>query len=183
MKKVIPTRVVKYHGQLNSDRPLEMAQSLQTPRLESLGLHFEDLRVTYLRHLPPILLWLLEFCVQAWFPYTTRDLVQLENAPVAAMRRIPGPKRLPDTERLRALNPFSSQKRRLPCYRVKTFKLINFFVQLDILSFFSFRRNTSLRGHTCMLEKPLISITISQHSFPVREVNPWNRMLPKCNKK
>lgn len=119
---------------------------------------------------------LLEYCVQAWAPYTARDIEKMEKVQAAATRRVPGLKGLTYVERLRRLNLFSLERRRLRGDLIWTFKLIRGFAQLDPSSLFSFRRSTHLRGHPYMLEKPRVQTTIRQHSFAVRVVNPWNSL-------
>lgn len=118
----------------------------------------------------------LEYCVQAWSPYLLKDIKILEGVQRQATRMIWGMKGLSYKERLKALNLFSLERRRLRGDLIEVFKMTLHMSSSPITDLFVFRPHTGLRGHKYTLEKVRSKLAIRYNFFSNRVVNSWNRL-------
>jgi hypothetical protein len=120
----------------------------------------------------------LEYCVQAWAPYFTKDIEKLENVQKRALRMIPELSHLSYEEKLEKLNLFSLTKRRLRGDMIETFKIFQGLDNLDSEVFFS-RNFSKTRGHSYKLYKGPFKRQLRQNFYSQRIIEPWNRLPPE----
>jgi hypothetical protein len=120
----------------------------------------------------------LEYCVQAWAPYFTKDIEKLENVQKRALRMIPELSHLSYEEKLEKLNLFSLTKRRLRGDMIETFKIFQGLDNIDSEVFFS-RNFSKTRGHSYKLYKGPFKRQLRQNFYSQRIIEPWNRLPPE----
>ncbi len=117
----------------------------------------------------------LEYCVQAWCPYLKKDIICLEKVQRRATKLVPGLRELPYEDRLKRLQLYSLQRRRLRGDLIETFKILRGLEQLDSARFFQPQEGTT-RGHNFKLFKPRARLQVRQQTFSHRVVTPWNKL-------
>ena len=117
----------------------------------------------------------LEYCVQAWCPSLIKDKTLLEKVQRCFTRMFPSLRLMPYEKRLRELDLFSLERRRLRGNLIETFKILKGLVGTGE-HLFNLCRNTSLRGHSLKLEKMRASTSIRANFFSFRVVNAWNKL-------
>ena len=122
----------------------------------------------------------LEYCVQAWSPYFIKDMKLIESVQRRATRLVPSLKHFPYEERLKALDLYSMESRRLRGVIIETFKILKGFTKVDYTQFFTLAETSRTRGHPLKLLKPRARLGVRQHFFSHRVVDPWNRLSEKC---
>jgi len=115
-----------------------------------------------------------------WSPSTARDIDAVESVQRRFTKRLPTLKNLSYRERLKCLNIFSLELRRLHtdlfwCYKI-VFGLV--YVNLDDLFVFSPCQYT--RGHKFKLYKRQTNSCVRANFFSERVINCWNS-LPHTN--
>ena len=117
----------------------------------------------------------LEYCVQAWAPYYTKDIDKLERVQERALRMIPELKHLNYEEKLQNLNLFSLAKRRLRGDLIETFKIFQGLDNIPSNTFFTLA-NSNTRGHNYKLYKGPFKRQCRQHFYSQRVIDPWNKL-------
>ena len=120
----------------------------------------------------------LEYCVQAWSPYLRKDIQLLEKVQRLATRMIRGMKGMNYEDRLKALNLFSLERRRLRGDLIEVYKAVGSSDGNSIRQLFEFRQDRRLRGHNCTLSKTRNRLAVRQHFFTNRVINAWNSLPP-----
>ena len=157
-------------------------QCLAAAKKANKALH--QLRRTVISRDPKILVPLymafvrphLEYCVQAWAPYTVQDRNILEDPQRRFTRwfkRIRGYKY---EDRLKELGLFSMTRRRLRGDLIETFKIMKGFTDIEKDKFFKISDSRNLRGHSLKLAKKHSNLDIRLNFFTVRIINNWNRL-------
>ena len=118
----------------------------------------------------------LEYAVQAWCPYLVKDVNGLERVQRAATRMVPGLKRLPYTERLKRLDLFSLQRRRLRGDLILAFNIARGKVNLPADMFLHGSLRAGLRRDGHRLQQQFSRTQRRQKAFSARVVDPWNRL-------
>jgi hypothetical protein len=120
----------------------------------------------------------LEYAVQAWSPYLQKDIQLLEGVQRLATRMINGFSLMDYASRLRRLNLFSLERRRLRGDLITVFKVFNGEISLDPNDFFVPAIFPSTRGHQLKLFKPYVSTRRRAMCFSQRIVRNWNSLPP-----
>ena len=108
----------------------------------------------------------LEYCVQAWAPYYTKDIDKLEKVQKRALRMIPELNGLSYEEKLQHLNLFSLSKRRLRGDMIETFKIFQGIDNISSDIFFNLNKSNT-RGHAYKLYKGPFKRQCRQHFYIV----------------
>ena len=121
----------------------------------------------------------LEYAVQFWSPHYQKDIIKLEKIQKRATKMIPQLRHKTYEERLKALNLFSLEKRRLRGDMIQVFKLVKNIDNLNFEEIFDIDNNNRTRGHAFKLKyKNKFKTDLGKHFFSNRVIKPWNN-LPK----
>ena len=119
----------------------------------------------------------LEYCVQAWSPHFNKDINKLEQVQRRAVRMIKGIGNGDYQTKLRSLNLFSLDKRRLRGDLIETFKILTGLEKVDKEYFFSFSSSLGVtRGHKLKLAKPACRTDVRKFFFTNRIISTWNSL-------
>jgi len=118
----------------------------------------------------------LEYCTTAWSPHYVKDKELIERIQHRFTRMIPEIKDLPYTERLRRLNLWTLEGRRVRADLIEVFKMINGLTNVNFEAFFEFDTNCRTRGHARKLKKNRFNRDLRQHFFTERIINIWNNL-------
>ncbi|MGL5622948.1 RNA-directed DNA polymerase, partial [Cetobacterium sp.] len=121
----------------------------------------------------------LEYCVQAWSPYMRKDIAQLEKVQRLATKMIEGQRSKSYEQRLRDLNLYSLESRRLRGDLIETFKIVKGISGLSFEQFFSNVTDDRTRGHHCRLQRRHARLGIRANFFTHRVVPHWNKLSQK----
>ena len=115
----------------------------------------------------------LEYCVKAWSPYLNKDMAILEHIQRMATRWVTGLKGFPYFKRLKRLDLFGLERRRLRGDLIEVYKEVNH----SSTGRLELRNNRPLRGHNLELKKKHCRLDVPKGFFTHRVVNPWNVLL------
>ena len=119
----------------------------------------------------------LEYCVQAWRPYCKKDIEKLERVQKRAVRMIRNLKGTTYVEKLKELNLFSLEKRRLRGDLIETFKILKGINKVTPDRYF---RKCALtrehRSHSLKLTADNLRTNNRKYFFSQRVVENWNRL-------
>ncbi|KGL79756.1 hypothetical protein N309_06821, partial [Tinamus guttatus] len=118
----------------------------------------------------------LEYCVQFWAPQYKRDVELLERVQRRATRMIRGLKHLPYEERLRELDLFSLEKRRLRGDLIRVYKYLKGGSEEDAAGLFSVVATNRTRGKSHKLKHQKFHRNLGKNFLAVRVTEPWNRL-------
>ena len=118
----------------------------------------------------------LEYCVKFWSPCYKKDIAALERVQRRATRIIPGLKGMSYVDRLKELNLFSLEQRRLRGDLIQTFKILKGIDNVDPGDFFDLKKETRNRGHKWRLDKGAFRTENRRHFFTQRIVRVWNQL-------
>jgi ribonuclease P/MRP protein subunit RPP40 len=118
----------------------------------------------------------LEYCVQAWAPYYSKDINCLEQVQRLATRMMVGMKGKNYNERLQCLGLFSLQRRRARGDLIETYKILKGITKVDFRNLFELAPNRSTRGHGLKLQKSHARLNKRAKFFTNRVVNMWNKL-------
>jgi hypothetical protein len=118
----------------------------------------------------------LEYGVQAWSPYLSRDINHLENVQRQATRCVRGLRHLTYEARLTRMKLFSMRRRRLRGDLIEAFKIIKQIDKVDSEYFFQRSHTGNLRGNPYKLYKPRVLTRNRLFSFSIRVISPWNKL-------
>ncbi len=117
-----------------------------------------------------------QYAMEANAPTLRVDINQLERVQRPATRLVRGLRHVPYEERLRQLNLFSLERRRLRADLIRAFKLFKGEVGLNPSNFFLRPPRVGLRGHTYRLLQGPSRLQHMSGAFSVRVVKFWNRL-------
>ena len=118
----------------------------------------------------------LEYCIQFWAPHFKRDVDSMERVQRKATRMIRGQQGRPYEERLRDLNLFSLQKRRLRGDLVACYKLVRGDQQALGESLFPRALPEATRNNGHKLAEGRFRLDIRRRYFTVRAARTWNQL-------
>jgi hypothetical protein len=117
----------------------------------------------------------LEYCVQAWSPNLEKDKKKLEAVQRLATRSVKGMKGKSYEDRLRHLNLFSLDRRRLRGDLIEAYKMLQG-NDAELQALLPRSNHTTLRGNQLKLAKPRVVTNVRKHFFASRVVNTWNKL-------
>ena len=115
--------------------------------------------VTYVRPL-------LEYASPVWSPSLIHLINEIENVQRSFTKRLPGFSSLSYSERLCKLKLPTLELRRLIADLVICYNMVHGFSCMNIDSFFTLSKNTSLRGHVFRLQIPLSKLNVRKCFLP-----------------
>ncbi len=114
--------------------------------------------------------------MEANAPTLKADINQLERVQRLAIRLVRGLHHVPYEERLRQLNLFTLERRRLRADLILAFKFFKGEVDLNPSELFLHPPRADLRGHTDRLLQGPSRLRRRRGAFSVRVVKYWNRL-------
>ena len=117
----------------------------------------------------------LEYAVQFWAPVLRKDVLEMERVQRRATKLIKGLEDLSYEERLRALNLFSLEKRRLKGDMISIYKYCTGDPTIGI-KLFRRREFNKTRGHSLQLEEKRFNLKLRRGFFTVRAARMWNSL-------
>lgn len=153
-----------YHHQTSTKKAYQLWNLIRKSFTRLQKSDFIMLFSTYIRPL-------LEYGNQVTFSGLAKDIFQIERVQRRATKCVHGLKSLSYPERLRQLNLYPLDLRRLRGDLIFTFML---FQQNQAETFFTLDTNTQLRGHNKKLLKRRPRTTLRSYTFSMRVVNHWN---------
>ena len=118
----------------------------------------------------------LEYAVQFWSPRYRKDIELLERVQRRATKLVPSMRHKSYEERLKLLNLFSMEKRRLRGDMIQVFKLLNKLENVDHSSLFEIKTNSITRNNGLPLTAPRWHTDVGRHFFSGRIVQRWNEL-------
>ena len=118
----------------------------------------------------------LEYCVQFWSPYFRKDIEKLERVQRRATKLIPRLRNKPYEERLKELNLFSLEKRRLRGDLIEVFKMMRGFVNVNISDYVTVDQERATRSNGLKIIGKSFRSEESKYFFFNRIVNVWNSL-------
>ena len=119
----------------------------------------------------------LEYCVQFWSPYYSKDIEKLERVQRRITKMIPRLRNKSYEERLRELNLFNLSKRRMRGDLIEVYKIFKGFDNLNVDNYFSLdRSNVTRRQNNFKIAGKRFISNEAKHFFFNRVVNVWNSL-------
>ena len=118
----------------------------------------------------------LEYAVQVWSPYFSKDKQLIENVQRRATRLISWLRDLPYEDRLKRLGLTSMELRRIRGDLIQVFKIVHGLDGLSFDYFFEFSNVTTNRGHSLKLRGKRCRLDVRKHFFSQRVINEWNSL-------
>ncbi len=120
----------------------------------------------------------LEYASPVWNPQYKKDIDVIEKVQRRFTRRIRGCKNLSYVERLKKLDAFPLELRRLHLDLTLTFKFLKNKMNVSYVKLFKLK-NSTCRGHELQLYPPRFATNIRKNFFSSRIVNIWNALPRK----
>jgi len=118
----------------------------------------------------------LEYCTKLWSPQLKKDIDVLERVQRRATKMIRGLEYLSYEDRLRELQLFSLEKRRLQGDLIAAFQCLKGAYRKDGEGFFTRMCSDRTRGNGCKLKEGRFSLDIRKKFFTVSVVKHWHRL-------
>ncbi|XP_050725194.1 uncharacterized protein LOC127002931 [Eriocheir sinensis] len=118
----------------------------------------------------------LEYAVQFWTPYYRKDIALLERIQRRATKMIPTFRAQPYEERLKRLNLFTLEKRRLRGDMIQVFKYLKKFNNVDYSKFFELQTNLRTRNNGLPIQSSRCNTDIGRSFFSNRVIRHWNNL-------
>ena len=120
---------------------------------------------------------LIEYCVQAWSPYTQKDIILLENVQRRATKLVGKLRNKEYEERLKDLKLTKLQDRRIRGDMILTYRLLNGEEGINHEKFFKLsNEHYNLRYHSMKLEKTFEHLNVRRNFFSKRIIDKWNSL-------
>ena len=139
--------------------------------------HFDcnSFRVLYKTYIRPH----LEYSVQAWSPYLTKDINALEKIQRRATKMIPKLRHLSYEDRMETLGITSLEKRRVRGDLIEAFKILKEIDNVNPSHFFKKGMDKhATRGNPIKIFKPALhkNLNCRRNFFTMRVINHWNQL-------
>jgi len=121
----------------------------------------------------------LDYCIQAWRPYLSKDIALLEKVQRRATKVIKGFRSLEYEERLKKCGLTTLETRRMRADMIEVFKIIKGMEGLRVSDFFDMDTLGITRGHKYKLHKRRFRSNVGKYSFGNRVVDEWNSLPEK----
>ena len=120
---------------------------------------------------------LIEYCVQAWSPYTQKDIIRLENVQRRATKLVSKLRNKEYEDRLRDLKLIKLEDRRIRGDMILTYRLLKGEEGIDYEKFFKLSRTPyNLRYHSMKLERTFEHLNVRRNFFSKRIIGKWNSL-------
>ena len=136
-------------------------QSLSTIKRPFKDITKESFNILYKTYIRPH----IEYCVQAWSSYYTKDTDMSEKIQHRATKLTPQLANLPYEERIQNLNMYSLYCRRECGDLIETFKILKQHLLIDSTKLFTLSPITFTRGHNFKLSKPRSRLLLDQSFY------------------
>ena len=169
----------------NSLKPSEMCAKAASKANKVLGqmsraIHFRD-RSTWIKLYKTYVRCHLEYCIQAWSPWTQTDKDLLEKVQMRAVRMVSGLEGKTYEERLSECGLTTLEDRRMRGDMIEVFKILHGLEDVEKSTWFKMAmegasyttRNT---GHPLNITKPRCNLDLRKQFFSVRCCDPWNKL-------
>jgi hypothetical protein len=120
---------------------------------------------------------LLEYAVQFWSPTLIQDIKRLEKVQARATKMISSIRHMGYQRRLRELDLFSLEKRRLRGQLIETFKILKGFNNIDYRNLFTLNDHPT-RNHGLKLQPKRFNTRPCGDLMTYKIINVWNRLPP-----
>ena len=118
----------------------------------------------------------LEYCIQAWRPYLSKDIEMLEKRyKDVPTKMVYGFNDLTYEQRLKRLNITTLETRRLRGDLIEVFKIVKGVDNVDFRKFFHLS-TTGLSSHSLKIFQPSFKHDVRKYTFPNRIIDSWNRL-------
>ena len=129
----------------------------------------------------------LEYCIQLWSPYLSRDIDKLENVPRRATKLVTELANLPYESRLRELGLYSLYSRQQRGDLIEVYKVLHGYYDIDWSRYFTLNSVHSTRGHCMKLFKKQSHLLLRSNFFTQRVISFYlmklfNHPLPPLSK-
>ena len=118
----------------------------------------------------------LEYAVQFWCPSYRKDIERLERVQKRATRLIPELRNRSYEDRLRELNLFSLEQRRLRGQLIEVFKILRGFDNVDCTTMFTLSEDRRTRNHGFKLELRHYNRDLCGNFFSYKICGCWNSL-------
>ena len=118
----------------------------------------------------------LEYASQLWCPYYAKDINLLERVQRRATKLIPSLRTFSYEERLKRLDLFTLETRRLRGQLIQVFKIINGYDHVDSDKFFIRNTNSITRSNGYKLRGKKFNTDVAKNFFTYKVVNIWNAL-------
>ena len=120
---------------------------------------------------------LIEYCVQAWSPYTQKDIIRLENVQRRATKLVSKLRNKEYEDRLKDLKLIKLEDRRIRGDMILTYRLLKGEEGIDYEKFFKLSRTPyNLRYHSMKLERTFEHLNVRRNFFSKRIIGKWNSL-------
>ena len=147
----------------------------------SRAVHYRD-RITWIGLYKQFVRPHLEYCVQAWSPWTVQDINLLESVQERAVKMVSGLSGKTYQEKLKELNLPSLADRRKRGDLIQTWKIIHEVDRVKCSQFFNLiqepvnRANTRFTAGRYNIVKPRVNLDIRKYFFSIRVIDPCNSL-------
>ena len=169
----------------NSLKPTEMCAKAVSKANRVLGqmsraIHFRD-RFTWIRLYKTYVRCHLEYCIQAWCPWTQANKDLLEKVQMRAVRMVSGLEGKTYEERLKECGLTTLEDRRKRGDMIEVFKILHGLEDVESSTWFRMTmeeasHNTRMAGHPLNINKPRCNLDLRKHFFSVRCCDSWNNL-------
>ena len=118
----------------------------------------------------------LEYAVQFWDPHLSKDIQKLESIQRRATKLIPNLRNKTYEERLRELNLFSLEKRRLRGKLIECFKILRGFTNMEIEGILTIAPELPTRGNGLKLRGHRVNLDVTKYFYTNDIVDKWNSL-------
>ena len=118
----------------------------------------------------------LEYAIQFCSPFLRKDVIKLEKVQRRATKLIPSLRNKSYEDRLRELNLYSLEKRRVRGDMIEVWKIMKGKENVDRASLFTLDTNGVTRNNGYKIVGKRFSLDITRNFFTYRVVEEWNKL-------